>query len=117
MSDASKGKRKIVIESPQFDREPGAPPARRPPRPFDSIRALGYDDLVALGCRPWEHTPRGTILLFPAEWYESIPEGFSYVDINGRIGTFKKGKTDDDRRMGVLAFGVVRRKPMGTRRA
>ena len=45
--------------------------------------------------------------LFPAEWYDSIPNGFPIVDINGCIEQFERGKTDDDRRFGLLAYGVV----------
>jgi len=45
--------------------------------------------------------------LFPASWYEDIPNGFPIVDINGCTESFEKGKTDDDRRFGMLAYGMM----------
>lgn len=47
------------------------------------------------------------LMLFPAEWYASIPAGFPIVDINGKLEDFEPGKTDDDRRFGLLAYGVM----------
>jgi hypothetical protein len=44
---------------------------------------------------------------FPAEWYDHIPEGFEIVTINGAMKPFERGVTDDDRRFGLLAFGIV----------
>ena len=45
--------------------------------------------------------------LLPAEWYDAIPNGFPVTDIFGCIEQFERGKTDDDRRFGLLAFGVM----------
>lgn len=93
------------------------------------------DDLRALGCRPFGlytvKPPRGEysvvsaprdawyweeddeakatheLWLFPAEWYSHIPNGFPVTDIFGGIDLFIAGKTDDDRRFGMLSFGVM----------
>lgn len=48
------------------------------------------------------------ILLIPAEWYNSIPEGFEIYGLSGEKENFKKGETDDDRRFGCLAYGILR---------
>ena len=40
------------------------------------------------------------------EMYKNpLPTADVIVDINGKIGSFHKGKTDDDRRYGALAYG------------
>jgi hypothetical protein len=48
------------------------------------------------------------LMLFPADWYESIPDGFQIVDINRRAGRFETGQTDDDRRWAVRLLGLRR---------
>lgn len=49
------------------------------------------------------------IWLLPAEWYNSIPDEFELVSLSGEKHLFKKGKTDDDRRFGCLAYGILRK--------
>lgn len=49
------------------------------------------------------------IYLLPAEWYNSIPDGFELVDICGKKEFFKNGKTDNDQRFGCLAYGILRK--------
>lgn len=50
------------------------------------------------------------ILLFPGEWFESIPEGFITTGLFGEEESWEKAKSDDDIRFGCLAYGI--RKPM-----
>jgi len=49
------------------------------------------------------------ILLFPAEWYGIIPDGFIVTGLNSESYPFQKNKTDDDRRFGCLAYGIRRK--------
>lgn len=49
------------------------------------------------------------VWLFPSEWYNSIPNGFKLISISGENHLFEKGKTDDDRRFGCLAYGILRK--------
>ena len=110
----------IVFVTPQFNRSPKEPAPKACPsaeelallceRSSDELRALG------LGCwnNPGEPDEdghplfrRNTLWLFPAEWCESIPDGFEVVTISGRREAFKRGETDDDRRFGCLAYGIL----------
>lgn len=71
---------------------------------FDALRGKSREQLIELGLRPWDESG---LLLFPVEWYPLIPAGFEVVDIFGNVERFEPGKTDDDCRFGVLAFGIV----------
>ena len=48
------------------------------------------------------------IILFPAEWYSIIPDGFIVTGLNGEQYPFKNGYIDDDTRFGCLAYGIRR---------
>lgn len=48
------------------------------------------------------------VLLFPAEWYNAIPNGFMVTGLYGESYPFEKGKSDDDMRFGCLAYGIRR---------
>lgn len=103
----------IEIVTPQFDRGSGEPGPQKPPETgedWEALKNLPTGALRELGLRPWaEEGP----WLFPAEWYEHIPEGLPVVDINGVTELFRPGKTDNDRRFGALAYGVGRRADNG----
>lgn len=45
------------------------------------------------------------VVLFPAEWYSIIPNGFECTGLWGDKVVFESGKTDNDRRFGCLSFG------------
>lgn len=113
------------------------PPDVSDKRAWAGFTAADRDTLRAWGCRPWgqmtteppangharhadawyfnlddddtnEKRPATHELwLLPAEWYDSIPNGFPVIDINGCLEQFERGKTDDDRRFGMLAYGVI----------
>ncbi|MFY0481648.1 hypothetical protein ACI6PS_03510 [Flavobacterium sp. PLA-1-15] len=53
-------------------------------------------------------TPGQKHFLFPAEWYDSIPNGFEIIDIYGNKVKFVQGTTDRDSRFGCLSFGFIR---------
>lgn len=72
------------------------------------------DTMMEMDLTPKEQRPTvlldidEDILLFPAEWYDIIPDGFMVTGLYGETYSFQKGKTDDDRRFGCLAYGIRR---------
>ncbi len=99
----------LHITTPQFERTDGLV-VPIPDVDFARIADLPVDTLKALGCAQWdEPDATGNVLwLYPAEWYDHIPEGLPVTCIDGEVSPFKRGETDDDRRFGVLAYGFVR---------
>ena len=95
---------------PQFDRTDGIQPVVAN---FDFANLPSYPEatIKALGCCAWdEPDANGEMLwLYPAEWYDRIPEGHQVVTINGETETFQRGVTSADRRFGVLAYGFTRK--------
>lgn len=125
----------VQIITPQFDRGKGEPPPRVcPPRAvLENLASWGVEQLRSVGLRAWNNPddpedadepqpdrrscvpvgyrgfgPRGQLWLFPAEWYDDLPAGLDVVDINGCHEKFVPGETDDDRRFGCLAYGIVK---------
>lgn len=96
----------IEFITPQFNREDGVTPVV-PTFDFNNLPSYSEETLLAMGCRPWDGPDENgeIIWLYPAEWYDRIPEGHVVTDINGDDEPFQRGVTDDDRRFGVLAFG------------
>ena len=72
---------------------------------FNALRTMPRKRLVEIGLRPWDEETG--LLLFPREWYPLIPAGFEVVSISGGREAFEPGKTDDDCRFGVLAYGII----------
>ncbi len=101
---------KLEIITPQFTRTDGVTPVLAG---FDFRNLPSYPEatLKALGCQMWdEPDAEGSVLwLFPAEWYNSIPEGHIVTSISDREEPFQKGVTDDDQRFGALAYGFRRK--------
>lgn len=90
---------------PQFDRTNGRTVNWIPKtkKEFDILKQMDEKTLKMLGLQKW--TEEDELWLYPAEWYDSIPDGYEIVDINNVTENFKHGETDDDRRFGALAFG------------
>ncbi len=62
---------------------------------------------------PWEE-PHGDgmmVWLFPAEWFEFIPEGYEVVTFRGARKPFAPGGTVDEQWLGCLPYGFVRKEP------
>lgn len=100
----------VQISTPQFDRTDGITPSI-PLMDFAKLPGLSEVTLKQIGCQQWDE-PDGdghVLWLFPAEWYDHIPDGTLVVTINGETEAFKHGKTDDDRRFGALAYGFRRK--------
>ncbi len=81
-------------------------PTPAPPPDFAALHTMTMAQLARLGCRVWDESG---LMLFPAAWADSIPEGFEVRSILGRDERFSKnwppGKLDQ--RFGFLAFGVM----------
>lgn len=99
----------VEISGPQFTRTDGlAVPL--PVMDFARLPGCSKKTLKAIGCQMWDGPDEnGQVLwLYPAEWYDHIPDGTIVTDINGKTEAFKRGETDDDRRFGALAYGFHR---------
>lgn len=67
----------------------------------DKIKKL----LINKGCCLWSRETQ--LMLIPHKYYNKIPEGIELVDIFDKRFYFKKGKTDNDQRAGMLAYGML----------
>jgi len=105
---------KIEIITPQFER-PDQRRVKWVPRSADDLDRLREnatdDELVELCLGRWrDPDEEGNVLwLFPGEWYEHLPDGYTITTIFGKEEPFKRGETDDDIRFGCLPYGFVRR--------
>ncbi len=70
------------------------------------------DELLAAGFGRWngpaDREDGKTLWLIPASMYDEIPDGIELVTINDKTILFEHGKTDNDRRFGCLAYGILR---------
>lgn len=97
----------LEIVTPQFERTDGRKPVLSVDD-WEGLRRQSVEMLKELGCCPWERRDDGTtLMLFPKEWYDLIPDGFVVTDINYNDEPFKHNETDDDIRFGMLAYGVL----------
>jgi hypothetical protein len=99
----------IAFTTPQFTREDGkVVPAPDKNINWGELPKKAEKELLDLGLRPWDDNEKGTLWLYPGEWYSSIPKGHPIVDISGEEELFEPGRTDDDIRYGCLAYGFIR---------
>lgn len=100
----------VNIVTPQFNRMDGLQ-VPMPQVDFAKLPTMPEETLKAIGCQKWdEPDSAGNVLwLFPAEWYEHIPDGTRIISIGGEHELFKRGETDNDRRFGALAYGFERK--------
>jgi hypothetical protein len=75
---------------------------------FNELAWLTDEERLELGMMRWSEETQ--LWLFPATWYDQIPEGFEVITINKQIRKFKHGKADRDQRFGMLAYGIVARR-------
>ena len=69
---------------------------------FNKLKDKSPKELKSYGMKEWNDG----IWLFPASWYDVIPNGFTFTDIFEKEESFQHGKTDSDQRFGCLAYGV-----------
>jgi hypothetical protein len=100
----------LEIHTPQFERTDGLQVAL-PQVDFAKMHLVSAETLKRIGCCMWDEPDKdGNVLwLYPAEWYDHIPEGTPLVCIDGETSLFKRGETDDDMRFGCLAYGFLRK--------
>jgi len=97
----------IKITGSQHKRRPGQTAPACVPEDFEALRGMTKTQLAELGMQTWETRDDGTsLMLFPVEWYQHIPNGYVLESIMGTVEPFELGKTDDDTRSGVLAYGI-----------
>jgi hypothetical protein len=95
----------INLITPQFERQDGLTIKYIPKtiEEFDALKSMPDDKLRELGLQLWDTNH----WLYPAEWYDFIPDGYEMVCISGEVEKFEKGVTDDDMRFGALAYGFI----------
>ncbi len=102
----------IEIMTPQFERtdgeKVGVPAPVADPAFWKILPQWSDADLKAIGMQVWDINEKGTLYLIPYQWYDHIPEGTELTCIDGKPEVFAKGITDDDRRFGCLAYGVLK---------
>ena len=100
---------KINIITPQFERTDGRVITYRPktPKEYKALKMMQPDNLKKIGCQVWGKKDGKTYWLYPAEWYDHIPNGTEIVNIFGNVKTFKYGETSNDMRFGALSYGFV----------
>jgi hypothetical protein len=98
---------KVNVIFPQFDRTDCKAISPPPDNTgwLDTLKTAPVEILRDLGLQLW--SDESNLWLFPAEWYDYIPDGYEVVDISDNTEKFQKGVTDDDRRFGALAFGII----------
>lgn len=101
---------RIEVRTPQFERTDGLT-VPKPIMDFAKLPTLFEETLKEIGCQKWDDPDaEGNVLwLYPAEWYDHIPEGHVMRCIDGKDYPFKHGETDNDRRFGALAYGFLRK--------
>jgi hypothetical protein len=95
----------INLITPQFERQDGLTIKYIPKtiEEFDALKSMPDDKLRERGLQLWDTNH----WLYPAEWYDFIPDGYEMVCISGEVEKFEKGVTDDDMRFGALAYGFI----------
>lgn len=91
----------IEFVTPQFGREDGVEP-EGPPDDFSALHEMTEDELEEQGLRKWSEG----LYLFPYQWYDDIPNGFEVTTINGEQKPFDPKQDLDERRFGVLPYGI-----------
>lgn len=74
---------------------------------FNILRRMKKKDLLKLGMKIWEIKNQKALFLFPQEWYETIPEGFTVYDIFGEREKFSKKTHMKENRFGALPYGIM----------
>lgn len=112
----------VEARTPQFTRPPGSPtpkPAPTSAEGFDALHALTDAERIEHGMRRWgepeawdiarnpELNSAQMLWLFPAEWYDFIPDDYKVVDVFFQTNLFKRGETDNDIRFGLLSYGIL----------
>ena len=102
---------KVEVALPQFDRTDGKKITFFL-KTVEELLGLKFHApdwvLIDIGMRVWDEKDGKLHWLFPAEWYDTIPNGYPIVGLDGEVETFIRGETDSDRRFGCLGYGWIR---------
>lgn len=95
------------FERPEGQQDPWFFPESR--EAVNLLRTLPRDVLRSMGMRKFEDWDDKEVWLFPAEWFDVIPEGIEIVTINGDVKEFRRDDfgPSGGRRLGTLSFGVL----------
>lgn len=75
---------------------------------WNSLKNLNIEQLSRMGLQAWDFKENvGTLMLFPYQWFDMIPDKFKVTNICWVECEFDKKTASDDRRFGALAFGIV----------
>lgn len=77
----------------------------------NSSSDIEYHSLKGRGWRSWTTIDGVTLLLCPEDDFENVDDGTEMVSINGDRAIKGRDDVDDDICFGLLAYGVVVRKP------
>lgn len=100
-----------VISSPK-DRPPGDPKPAPAPQTLEEWQALttkSVAELRELGCRAWDEPDADSLvlMLFPFEWFDSIPRGLiCYTIMDKKIVFDPQLHAQRDKVWGLLPFGL-----------
>jgi len=98
----------VSIARPTFERQDGRLVSYLPntPEEYEALKLMLPSSLEKIGCQMWEVDQKGNVhWLYPAEWYDSIPDGTEVISIMGVIKKFERGITSNDKRFGALSYG------------
>lgn len=76
-------------------------------RDFHLLRKMKQADLQKLGMQMWEIKNQKALFLFPVQWYDAIPDGFTVYDIFGEREKFNKQTHKKEQRFGCLPYGMM----------
>lgn len=72
---------------------------------WKTLREKTRWQLISMGCQLW--SLESGLVLFPAKWFDLIPEGFVVTSVSGKSVPFSRKTHDSDVRLGGLAYGIV----------
>ena len=101
----------VHITTPQFERLDGRIVWYTPLTLSELKGMRNAPDWVLweLGLQVWEKTSEYTHWLYPADWYDYLPDGLDILTVNNTEKVFKHGETSSDRRCGALGYGFIKR--------
>lgn len=103
----------INIRTPTFERTDGKQIKYFPCtiKEYEALPKMDKKTLLDIGCQMWEKVGNKIHWLYPAEWFEYIPEGFEVYSVNEKYVKFNKHSCDADTRFGALSYGFLQAIP------
>lgn len=98
----------VSIATPTFDRQDGRLVSYLPnmPEEYEALKLMLPSSLKKIGCQMWEVDQKGNVhWLYPAQWFDCIPDGTEVVSIMGVTEKFERETMSNDKRFGALSYG------------